>query len=130
MLVLDQPLPKVGQARRIEAGKVGRQVERHLPAQVEHQALHRLFVGHVVVKLEQQHATHQRGWQARPAVARIVQLFQVVVLEQHAADRGHATVKRVSWYPIRQVLSRKQALLGITTSEHGAAPVLDEAVAT
>jgi len=75
LLMLDQPLPKVGQTARIEARKIRRQTECHLPAQVELQALHRLVVRHVVVKLQQQDAAHQRRWQARAPIGRVVHVF-------------------------------------------------------
>jgi hypothetical protein len=103
LAVFGQPFPEVAQAGRVETGIIRRQVERHLPAPGTLEPLHGFLVRDIVVELEQQHTAQDRRRQARPAVAGVVHLFQIVVLEQDGADGCHPAIERIVWHPMRQV---------------------------
>lgn len=122
--ILGQTLAEVAQAGRVEGREVEWQMQGNLPAQIKQDAFDGLVVRDIVMILQEQYATHERGRQTGPAIAGIIQVLQIVVLEQASADVRHAPVKRIRRDPVWHHIRIEETGLGIATTQHGLTPCL------
>jgi hypothetical protein len=78
----------------VEARVIDRQIERHLPAQIEANRLHRPLIGEPVTVGEQQHLRQQAGRNRRAAMALRIALREVLVADDPIPVLGEQRVDR------------------------------------
>jgi uncharacterized lipoprotein YbaY len=106
----------------MEAGVVERQVERHPPAQIEANRLHRSLVGEAVPVGEQQHLGQQARRDRGAAPALRVALREVLVADDPIAVLGEQRIERALRQQLRAPRRVEKAPLPIRHRKHPSPP--------
>jgi uncharacterized lipoprotein YbaY len=102
---------------------VERQIERHLPAQIEPNRVHRALVGEPVAVGEQQHLGEQARRDRGAALALGVALAEVLVADDPIAVLGEQRVDRVLGDQLRTPRRVEEPPLPIRRREHSPPPL-------